>query len=176
MAEALSGMTRWLVSFLLRRTCRSRLTRSTSQRRKVLHLDRPHRRVGGDDRGAVHVLPLRTRRGCLEEPLPFFGCQGTADRVLTLWEIVDVIRQCPPPATRLEHARQHAYVHIDRAVRDAGLVTRSLELGDRLRRDCRKRNVAKVFLDETQSLFFELDRARGALDVRRLILLTSIPK
>ena len=30
---------------------------------KVLDLDRPHRRVGGDDRGAVHVLPFRIRRG-----------------------------------------------------------------------------------------------------------------
>ncbi|HKY23407.1 MAG TPA: hypothetical protein VJM31_19480 [Vicinamibacterales bacterium] len=30
---------------------------------QVLDLDRPHRRVGRDDRGAVHVLPLRIRRG-----------------------------------------------------------------------------------------------------------------
>jgi len=116
----------------------------------------------GDDRGAVHVLPLRTRRGCLEEPLPFFGCQGTADRVLTLREIVDLVGQRPPPAAGLQHARQHADVHVDRAVRDAGLVTRALKLGDRLRRDCRKRHVAEVFLHEAQSLFLELDPARGA--------------
>jgi hypothetical protein len=32
-AEAFNRITRWLVSFLLRRTCSSRLTRSTSQRR-----------------------------------------------------------------------------------------------------------------------------------------------
>ena len=37
---------------------------------KVLHLDRPHRRVGRDDGGAVHVLPLWVRRGGVEEPLP----------------------------------------------------------------------------------------------------------
>jgi hypothetical protein len=30
---------------------------------QVLDLDRPHRRVGRDDRGAVHVLPFRIRRG-----------------------------------------------------------------------------------------------------------------
>ena len=40
---------------------------------KVLHLDRSHRRVGRDDGGAKHVLPLCVRRGGVEEPLPLLG-------------------------------------------------------------------------------------------------------
>ena len=98
---------------------------------KVLHLDRPHRRVGGDDRGAVHVLPLWARRGGGAEPLPFVCCQGAADWMLSLWEIADLVCERPPPATGLEHARQHTDVHVDGAVRDAGLVPRALELCNR---------------------------------------------
>src|SRR5207249_3650314 len=44
--EALRGITRWLVSFLLRRTCTSRLTRSTS-----------HRRMCFTSTGRIVVLP-----------------------------------------------------------------------------------------------------------------------
>ena len=35
-ADVFSGITRWLDSFLLRRTCKSLFTRSTSQRRRCL--------------------------------------------------------------------------------------------------------------------------------------------
>ena len=35
---------------------------------KVLHLDRPHRRVGGDDSCAIHVLPLCVRRLLMNAP------------------------------------------------------------------------------------------------------------
>ena len=54
---------------------------------KVLHLDRPHRRVGGDDGGAVHVLPLRVRRGSVEETLPLLWRQCAADRTLALRQV-----------------------------------------------------------------------------------------
>jgi len=47
-----------------------------------------------------------------------------------------------------------------RAVRDAGLVPRALELGDRLRGDRREWHVVEVLLDEAQPFFFELDRPR----------------
>ena len=134
MADALSGITRWLVSFLLRRTCRT-LDEIDVAPTKVLDLDRPHRGVGRDDRGAVDVFPFRTRRGCLEEPLPFLGCQGAADWVLSLWEVVDVVCDRTPAAAGLEDPRQHTHVHVDRAVRDAGLVPRALKLGDRRRGD-----------------------------------------
>ena len=160
MAEALSGMTRWLVSFLLRRTCSEPLDEIHIAPAKVLHLDRPHRRVGRDDRGAVHVLPLRIRRGGVEEPLPFLWRQCAADRTLALGEVMDVIRERSPPAAGLEHARQHADVHVDRAVRDAGIVPRALELRDRRRRDRGERHVAEVLLDEAEPFLLELDRAR----------------
>ena len=126
------------------------------------HLDRPHRRVGRDDRRTVDVLPFWTRGGGIEQPPPFFCCQRAADRVLTLREIADVVGQRPPPAAGLQYTRQHAYVHVDRAVRDAGLVARALELGDRFRGDRRERHVAEVLLDQTQSLFLEFDRPRRA--------------
>ena len=96
----------------------------------------------------------------MEEALPFLCCQGAADWMLSLREIVDVVGERAPPATGLEHARQHTDVHVDRAVRDAGLVTRALKLRDRRRRDRRERHVAEVFLDEAQPFFFELDRPR----------------
>ena len=131
---------------------------------KVLDLDRPHRRVGGDDRGAVHVLPLRARRSGGEEPLPLLCCQGAADWMLSFRETVDVVCERPPPATGLEHARQHTDVHVDRAVRDAGLVTRALELRNRRRGDRRERHVAEVLLDEAQPFLFELDCPRRAPD------------
>ena len=40
---------------------------------KVLHLDRPHRRVGRDDGCAIHVLPLWVRCGSVEETLPLLS-------------------------------------------------------------------------------------------------------
>ncbi|MEI6669127.1 MAG: hypothetical protein WCP29_13315 [Acidobacteriota bacterium] len=127
---------------------------------KVLHLHRPHRRVGGDDRRAVHVLPFRIRRGCIEESLPFLCGQGASDWMLSFREIVDAVCERTPPAARLEHARKHTDVHVDRAVRDAGLVTRALERRNRRRRDRRERHVTEVPLDEAQPFFFELDRPR----------------
>ena len=144
MADALSGMTRWLVSFLLRRTCNEPLDEIHVAAAKVLHLDRPHRRVGGDDRGAVHVLPFRVRRGGVEETLPLLWRQCATDRMLALRQVLHVVRERPPSTAGLEHARQHADVHVDRAVRDAGLVTRALELRDRRRRDRGERHVAEV--------------------------------
>ena len=82
--------------------------------------------------------------------------------MLALRQVVDVVRERPPTAAGLEHARQHADVHVDRAVRDAGLVPRALELRDRLRRDRGERHVAEVLLDEAESFLLELDRARRA--------------
>ena len=82
--------------------------------------------------------------------------------MLSLREIVDVVCERPPPATGLEHARQHTDVHVDRAVRDAGLVPRALELRDRRRGDRRERHVAEVLLDEAEPFLLQLDRARGA--------------
>jgi hypothetical protein len=79
--------------------------------------------------------------------------------MLALREIVDVVCERPPPATGLEHARQHTNVHVDRTVRDASIVPRALELSDRRRGDCRERHVAEVLLDEAQRFFFDLDRS-----------------
>ena len=80
--------------------------------------------------------------------------------MLSLREVVDVVGERPPPAAGLEHARQHTDVHVDRAVRDAGLVPRALELRDRRRRDRRERHVAEMLLDEAQPFLLELDRPR----------------
>jgi hypothetical protein len=71
-----------------------------------------------------------------------------------------MVRQGPPTAAGLQHARQHAHVHVDRPVRDAGLVARPLEAGNCRRCDRGERHVAEVLLDETQAFFFELDRPR----------------
>ena len=155
-------MTRWLVSFLLRRTCTSRLTRSTSQRRRCFtstgRIDVLAATIGG----AIHVLPLCVRRGSVEETLPLLWRQCATDRTLALGQVLHVIRERSPPAAGLEHPRQHADVHVDRAVRDAGLVPRALELRDRRRGDRRERHVAEVLLDEAEPFLLELDRARGA--------------
>ncbi|HKY23408.1 MAG TPA: hypothetical protein VJM31_19485 [Vicinamibacterales bacterium] len=82
--------------------------------------------------------------------------------MLSFREIADVVGERPPPATGLEHARQHPDVHVDRAVRDTCLVPRALKLGNRRRGDRRERHVAEVLLDEAEPFFFELDRAGGA--------------
>jgi hypothetical protein len=94
---------------------------------KVLHLHRAHRRVGGDDRRAVHVLPFLIRCGGGEQPPLFLRGQRSADGMLTLRQVANMVRQGSPTAAGLEHARQHAHVHIDGAVRDAGLVARALK-------------------------------------------------
>ena len=52
---------------------------------EVLHLHRAHRRVRGDDSGAVDVLPFRIRGGAVEEPHALLGRQGSADLALTFW-------------------------------------------------------------------------------------------
>ena len=104
--------------------------RSTSHR-QVLYFDRPHGRVGRDDGGAEHVLPLCVRRGSVEETLPLLWRQCATGGALALRQVLHVIRERSPSAARFEHARQHADVHVDRAVPDAGLVPRAWELGDR---------------------------------------------
>ena len=99
---------------------------------KAFHFDRPHRRIRRDDGRAVDVLPFGIRGSRVEESFAFFGCERTADRMLAFRKVVDVLSECAPPTARLEHARQHADVHVDRAVRDAGLVAGTLEGCDRL--------------------------------------------
>ena len=130
----------------------------------VLHLNWAHRGVRRDDRSAVNVLPLRIRGSGLEQPPPFLWCQRSADGPLPLGEVMDVIRQRSPPAAELQHARQHADIHVDRAIRDAGVVTGALKVGDRRRRDRGERHVAKVLLDDAEPLLLEFDRASGAPD------------
>ena len=112
--------------------------------------------------GAIHVLPLCVRRGSVEEPLPLLWRQRATDRTLALRQVLHVIRERSPSAAGLEHPRQHADVHVDGAVRDAGIVTRALELRDRRRRDRGERHVAEVLLDEAEPLLLELDRPRRA--------------
>ena len=57
-----------------------------------------------------------------------------------------MIRERSPTTAGLEYARQHPNVYVDRAVRDAGLVPRALQLGDRRRGDRRERHVAEALL------------------------------
>jgi len=54
---------------------------------KVLRLDGPHRRVGGDDGRAIHVLPLGVRRGGGKEARLLVGGQRPTDGVLALRQI-----------------------------------------------------------------------------------------
>jgi len=122
---------------------------------KVLDFHRSHRRVGRDDRGTVHVLPLWIGSG--EEPPPFLCCQGAAHWPLTLRKVVDVISKRSPSAAELQHPRQHADVHVDRAIGDAGVVTCALEVRDGRGCDRGERRVAKVLLDDAEPLFLELD-------------------
>jgi hypothetical protein len=73
-----------------------------------------------------------------------------------------VISQRSPPATELQHPRQHADIHVDRAIGNAGVVTGTLKLCDCRRRDRGERDVAKVLLDDAEPLLLELDGASGA--------------
>ena len=82
--------------------------------------------------------------------------------MLALRQVAHVLRQRSPTAAGLEHARQHADVHVDGAVRDSRVVARALEVGDRRRRDRRQRRIAEMLLDEAQALLLELDRSRRA--------------
>ena len=59
-----------------------------------------------------------------------------------------MIRERSPPAAEFQHPRQHAHVHVDRAVRLAGIVTEVLEIGDRRRGDRGEQHIAKVLLDD----------------------------
>ena len=77
---------------------------------------------------------------------------------------MDVISQRSPPAAELQHPRQHADIHVDRAIGDAGVVTGALKVCDRRRRDRGERHVAKVLLDDAEPLLLEFDRASGAPD------------
>ena len=42
-----------------------------------------------------------------------------------------MIRKRSPTAAELQHPRQHADIHVDRAIGDAGVVTGALEVSDR---------------------------------------------
>jgi hypothetical protein len=126
----------------------------------VFHLDWPHRRVGRHDRSAVNVLPLRTRGGDVEQAAPLLRRQRAADGPLALWQVLDVISERPPPAAELQHPRQHAHIHVNRAIGNAGVVTDALEISDCRSCDCGERHVAEVFLDDAEPLLLELDRAR----------------
>ena len=56
MADAFSGMTRWLRLVLAPSDVHQPLDEIHVAATKVLHFDGPQRRVRGDDRGAIHVL------------------------------------------------------------------------------------------------------------------------
>ena len=64
----------------------------------------------------------------------------SADGPLTLWQVLDVISQRSPPAAELQHPRQHADIHVDRAIRDAGVVT------DAIRKGCLKEPAVRRLL------------------------------
>ena len=121
--------------------------------------------VGSDDRGAVDVLPFLIRGGNVEQAPPLLACQRAPDRPLTLRQVLDVIRQSSPSAAEPQYTRQHADIHIDRAVRDASVVTCVLEVRDGRRCDCGQRHVlAEVLLDDAEPLFLKFDRASRAPD------------
>jgi hypothetical protein len=73
-----------------------------------------------------------------------------------------VISQRSPPATELQHPRQHADIHVDRAVRDAGVVTGALKVGDRRRGDRGEWHVAKMLPDDAEPLLLEFYRPSRA--------------
>lgn len=101
----------------------------------------------------------------MEQAPPLLACQRSADGPLTLWQILHVIRERSPSAAELQHPRQHADIHVDRAIRDAGVVTGTLEVGDCRRRDRGEPHVAEVLLDDAKPLF--LDTARSSLGRHR---------
>ena len=137
-----------LVSFLLRRTCRSRLTRSGIPPADVLHLHRTHPRVGRDDCGAVDVLPFRIGGGDVEQAAPLLARQRSADGPLTLRQVLDVISQRSPPATELQHPRQHAnIVSIDARSAEASLRKPALEARDR----AQARDVGRTVVSSARS-------------------------
>lgn len=71
----------------------------------VLHLHRTHRRVGGNDCGAVDVLPFRIRGSSVEQTLPLLGRQCATDGTMALRQVLYVIREPSPSAAELEDAR-----------------------------------------------------------------------
>ena len=75
-----------------------------------------------------------------------------------------MIRERSPPAAELQHPRQHADIHVDRAIGYAGVVTGTLKVGDCRRGDRGERHVAEVLLDDAEPLLLEFDRASGAPD------------
>ena len=77
-----------------------------------------------------------------------------------LWQVRDVISERAPPAAELQHPRQHAHIHVNGAIGNAGVVMDALEISDC--RSCYRgeRHVAEVFLDDADPLLLELDRAR----------------
>ncbi len=106
-----------------------------------------------------------------EDMLPFFGWerrrrtaagrrrQRSADGPLTFWQVLDVISERSPSATELQHPRQDADIHVDRAIGDAGVVTYALEVSDDRSCDRGERHMAKVLLDDAEPLLLGLDRA-----------------
>jgi hypothetical protein len=92
--------------------------------------------------------------------LALLGRQRPADGTLTFGQVAHVVRQRAPASARLEHAGQHADVHVDRAVGLARVMALTLVVGDRLRGDGSQRYVTEVAFQGDQPLFLELDRAR----------------
>lgn len=111
---------------------------------QVLNLARTHRGVGRDHRRAVDVLPLGIRGGGLEQALPLVCRQRSPDGPVALGQVADVVGERSPAAAELQHPRQHADVHVDGAIRHAGVVSGALELGDGCGGDSRQRRVAEV--------------------------------
>src|SRR6266849_2208367 len=117
-------MTLWLDSFLLRLTNSSFLTRSTSRRLRCLT---------STGRIDVFAATIAAQYTCSHSSLEAAAAKS---------------RVCSSAV----NARQHTYVHVNRAVRNADLVPSSLELADRRGRDRRERHLTEVFLDQAQPL------------------------
>src|SRR5260221_14745780 len=82
--------------------------------------------------------------------------------MLALGQVANVLGQRSPTPAGLEHAGQHPDVHVDRPVRDAGVVARALKVSDRGRGNRRERHVSEMPLDEGQALLLELECPRRA--------------
>src|SRR5918996_494243 len=105
----------------------------------VLHLYSSHRGVGGQNGGAVHVLPLWIAGSSLEETLLFYGGERAADGSSTSFgQHLHLVLEPTPLLEAPEHLTQCSNIHVDRPIAGALEAPLGLKALDDLSRDGRK--------------------------------------
>jgi hypothetical protein len=96
---------------------------STSRTAPALNSSLKLRRVRFRFVSAIVDIVSAFRKVSTKPDQAHLGRQRSSDGPLTLWQVLDVISERSPAAAELQHPTQHANIHVDRAIGNAGVVT-----------------------------------------------------